>query len=86
MYGGALECALRDAPTSNTWWDHAYGEEKAGDMIDIILGLDWMDKFQTPYHLSWRNAVEDLVRKTEALVNITQRTRHIVRGAREAST
>ena len=45
-------------------------------MIDIILGLAWIDKCQTPDHLLWRNAVEDLVRKTEALVNITQRTHH----------
>ena len=47
-------------------------------MIEIILGLGWMGKGQTPDHLLWRNAVEDLVRKTEALVNITQRTHHIL--------
>ena len=82
MYACALECALRDAPKTNTWWDHAYGEEKAGDMIEIILGLDWMDKCQSPDNLIWRNAVEDLVRKAEALVNITQRTHHMFsRGA-----
>ena len=76
VYACALECALRDAPQTHRWWDHAYGEEKAGDMIDIILGLAWMDKGQTPDHLVWRDAVEDLVRKTETLVNITQRTHH----------
>ena len=67
---------MRDAPKTNKWWDHEYGEEKAGDMIEIILGLAWMDKGQTPDHLLWRDAVEDLVRKTETLVNITVRTRH----------
>ena len=46
-------------------------------MIDIILGLAWIDKGQTLDHLLWRDAVEDLVRKTETLVNITQRTHHI---------
>ena len=76
VYACALECALRDAPRTTRWWDHEYGEEKAGDMIEIILGLAWMDKGQTPDHLVWRDAVEDLVRKTETLVNITQRTHH----------
>ena len=42
VYACALECALRDAPKTNRWWDHEYGEEKAGDMIEIILGLAWM--------------------------------------------
>ena len=46
-------------------------------MTDIILGLDWVDKGQTPDHLIWRDAVEDLVRKTETLVNLTQRTHHM---------
>ena len=78
VYACALECALHGAPNTNRWWDHEYSEEKAGDMIEIILGLAWMDKGQTPDHLVWRDAVEDLVRKTETLVNIlTQRTRHI---------
>ena len=45
-------------------------------MIEIILGLAWMDKGQTADHLAWRDAVEDLVRKTETLVNITERTHH----------
>ena len=45
-------------------------------MIDIILGLAWMDKGRTPDHLVWRDPVEDLVRKTETLVNLTQRTHH----------
>ena len=76
VYACALECALLDAPRATRWWDHEYGEEKAGDMIEIILGLAWMDKGQTPDHLVWRDAVEDLVRKTETLVNITQRTHH----------
>ena len=67
---------MRDAPRTNKWWDHEYGEEKAGDMIEIILGLAWMDKGQTPDHLIWRDAVEDLVRKTETLVNITERAHH----------
>ena len=26
VYACALECALRDAPQTNRWWDHAYGE------------------------------------------------------------
>ena len=79
VYACALECALRDAPWSRParWrWGHEYGEEKAGDMIEIILGLDWMDKGQAPDHLLWRDAVEDLVRKAETLVNLTERTHH----------
>ena len=44
VYACALECALRDAPKTKKSWDHTYGEEKAGDMIEIILGLAWMDK------------------------------------------
>ena len=76
VYACALECALRDAPRTNKWWGHEYGEEKAGDMIEIILGLAWMDKGQTPDHLIWRDAVEDLVRKTETLVNIIHRKHH----------
>ena len=76
VYACALECALRDAPKTTRWWDHEYGEEKAGDMIEILLGLAWMDKGQTPDHLVWRDAVEDLVRKTETLVNITKRAHH----------
>ena len=75
VYACALESALRDAPKSK-WWAHEYCEEKAGDMIEIILGLAWMDGGQTPDHLIWRDAVEDLARKTETLVNITQRTHH----------
>ena len=67
---------MRDAPTTKKWWDHEYGEEKTGDIIEIRLGLAWMDKGQTPDHLMWRDAVEDLVRKTEKLVNLIQRTRH----------
>ena len=81
VYACALECALRDAPWSSDArrrWDHEYGEEKAGDMIEIILGLAWMDKGETPDHLLWRDAVEDLVRKTETLVNLTERTHHRV--------
>ena len=35
-----------------------------------------MDKGKTPDHLIWRDAVEDLVRKTETLVNITKRAHH----------
>ena len=76
VYACALECALRDAPQPRRWWDHAYGEEKAGDMIEIILGLAWMAKGRTLDHLAWRGAVEDLVRKTENLVSITRRTDH----------
>ena len=80
VYACALECALRDAPWSRParWrWDHEYGEEKAGDMIEIILGLAWMDKGQTPDHLLWRDAVEDLVRKTETLIGLlSQRSVH----------
>ena len=68
---------VADAPTTNEWWDHKYGEEKTGDMIKIILGLAWMDKGQIRDNLIWPDAVEDLVRKTEALVNLTQRTHHI---------
>ena len=56
--------------------DHEYGEEKASDMIEIISGLAWMDKGQTPDHLLWRDAVEDLVRKAETLVKLPQRTHH----------
>ena len=76
VYACALECALRDAPKTNRWWDHEYSEEKAGDMIEIILGLAWMDKGRTLELLAWRGAVEDLVRKTEKLVSITRRTHH----------
>ena len=76
VYACALECALHGAPTTNRSWDHEYSEEKAGDMIEIILGLAWMDKGQTPDHLVWRDKVEDLVRKTEKLVNITHRSHH----------
>ena len=76
VYACALECALRDAPRTTRWSDHEYGEEKAGDIIEIILGLAWMDKGKTPDHLVWRDAVEDLVRKTETLVNLTERTHH----------
>ena len=32
----AFECALRDAPQTTRWWDHEYGEEKTGDMIEIM--------------------------------------------------
>ena len=28
MYDCALECALRDAPTTDKWWVHEYGEDK----------------------------------------------------------
>ena len=35
-----------------------------------------MDKCKTPDHQMWRDAVEDLVRKTEMLVNLIQRTHH----------
>ena len=28
VYACALECALRDAPKTNSWWAHEYGEEK----------------------------------------------------------
>ena len=42
VYACALECALHGAPNTNRWWDHEYSEEKAGDMIEIILGLAWM--------------------------------------------
>ena len=73
VYACALECALRDSPTTNKWWNHEYGEEKAGDMIEIILGLAWMDKSRTPEHVIWRDAVEDLVRKTETVVNLSRR-------------
>ena len=45
-------------------------------MIEIILGLAWMDKCQTPDHRMWRDAVEDLVRTAEMLVNLIQRTHH----------
>ena len=45
-------------------------------MIEIILGLAWMDTCKTPDHEKWRNAVEDLVRKTETLVNIIHRAHH----------
>ena len=76
VYACALECALHGAPNTNRWWDHEYSEEKAGDMIEIILGLAWMDKGQTPDHLVWRDAVEDLVRKTETLVTHAERTHH----------
>ena len=76
VYACALGCALRDAPKTNRWWDHAYGEEKAGDMIEIILGLAWMDKGRSASHVGWRDAMEDLVRKTEKLVNITHRSHH----------
>ena len=76
VYACALECALHGAPNTNRWWDHEYSEEKAGDMIEIILGLAWMDKGQTPDHLVWRDKVEDLVRKTEKLVNIIHRSHH----------
>ena len=61
---------------TNRWWDHEYGEEKAGDMIEIILGLAWMAKCKTPDHQMWRDAVEDLARKTEKLVSHIQRTHH----------
>ena len=67
---------MLDAPRTTRWWDHEYGEEKAGDMIEIILGLAWMDKCKTPDHQKWRNAVEDLVRKTEKLINLMPRTHH----------
>ena len=46
-------------------------------MIDIMLGLDWMDKCQTLDNLLWRNAVEDLVRETAALVSMTHKSHHI---------
>ena len=42
-------------------------------MIDIRLGLASMDKGQTPDHLIWRDAVENLVRKTETVVNLSRR-------------
>ena len=67
---------MRDAPRTNKWWDHEYGEEHAGDMIEIMLGLAWMDKGKTLDHQMWRDAVEDLVRKTEMLVNLIHRTHH----------
>ena len=78
MYACALECALRDAPRTQKYWHHEYSEEKARDMFEIILGLDWMDKCQNIDHLFWRTAVEDLVRKTEALVNMTHKSHHIL--------
>ena len=76
VYACALECALRDAPRKVWWSVHDYNEEKAGDMIEIILGLAWMDKCKTPDHQMWRDAVEDLVRKTEKLINLIPRTHH----------
>ena len=76
VYACALECALRDAANTTRWWDHEYGEEKAGDMIEIILGLAWMDKGQTPDHLVWRNAIKYQVRKTETLNMLMSEKRH----------
>ena len=76
VYACALECALRDAPRTNKWWDHTYSEETAGDMIEIILGVAWMDKCKIPDHQMWRDAVEDLVRETEKLINLIPRTHH----------
>ena len=67
---------MLDASRTTKCWGHEYGEETAGDMIEIILGLAWIDQGQTPDHLIWRDAVEDLVRNTETLVNITVRTHH----------
>ena len=70
VYACALECALHGAPNTNRWWDHEYSEEKAGDMIEIILAFAWMDKCKSPNHFEWREAVEDLVRTTEILVTL----------------
>ena len=77
VYACALQCALRDAPTTAAWWNNPkYGEEKAGDMIEIILGLAWMGKHNTRDHAEWREAVENRVRNTEKLTNLIQRTHH----------
>ena len=75
VYACALECALRGAPKAK-WWVHDSSEEQAGDMIEIILGLAWMGTCKTLDHHMRRNAVEDLVRKTEKLIKIMPRTHH----------
>ena len=68
VYACALECALLDAPTFSKWWSHDYDEEQTGDMLEIMLGIDWQDAGHTPDHQWWRDAIEDLVRKTETLI------------------
>ena len=55
------EIKTPEAPTSTA-------EKKAGDIIDIMLGLAWMDKRQSPHHELWRDAIEGLVRKTDTFV------------------
>ena len=45
-------------------------------MIEVILGLAWMDKCKSPDHKEWRDAVEDLVRKAENLANLIHCTHH----------
>ena len=67
VYACALECALLDAPAFGMWWSHNNIQEQTGGMIDIILGFAWQDA-DDPDHRWWRDAIEDLVRKTETLI------------------
>ena len=69
----SARCEMRQKQTGGGTTSTA---TKTGDMIEIILGLAWMDKCKAPDHQMWRDAVEDLVRKTEKLVNLIQRTHH----------
>ena len=72
VYACALECALLGAPArNNSWHSHDYGQEKTGDMLEIILSFAWQDGDHR-LHRWWRDAVEDLARKTEALIGAMQ--------------
>ena len=76
VYACALESALRDAPKSK-WHTHEHCEEKAGDMIEIMLGLAWVDGGRNIDHLVWRDAIEDLVRKAVTRIGfLSEHSRH----------
>ena len=49
-------------------------------MLDIILSFAWQDEDHR-LHRWWRDAVEDLVRKTEALIGAVQFREQMHHGA-----
>ena len=41
-----------------------------------MLGIPWMDKCESPDHFPWRDATEDLVRRTETLIGLWPEQMH----------
>jgi len=80
VYACALECALLGAPAQNNSWHSRDYCPETGDMLDIILSFAWQEG-DNRLHRWWRDAVEDLVRKTEALIGAVQFHEQMHHGA-----